>query len=405
MLNPTTRLAPLCLAWFALALANGCTRQPAKVVELAPPEVTVAAPIQRNVTEDDDYTGRVAAVESVEIRARVSGYLTKVNFVEGTDVKQGDLLFEIDPRPYEAQVARAEGDVAKWEATLAKTSADLARDTKLRPTGAVTQEQLESSIAQKKVAEASLIGAKADLERAKLDLEFTKITSPINGRVSRANVTVGNLIQPGAGDSTVLTTVKSIDPIYVYFDIDERKLQAYRQRALDAGQPASPVRFRDLNRKVLVGLATEEGYPHEGYLDFADNEVDSATGTLIARAVVPNPKQTLLPGYFCRVRVLGPQSRDVLMLSDRAILSNQDRKYVLVVGKDNVAQERPVQLGRQIDGLRVVRSGLQPGDQVIVNGLQRARPGMTVTPHPGPMPGFAEAEAASTPVSLEKSGQ
>jgi multidrug efflux system membrane fusion protein len=364
----------------ALTLA-GCSNEP-QVVSLPPPEVSVSQPIERDVTEYFETTGRTTAVESVEVRARVSGYLVRVDFEEGANVKQGDLLFQIDPRQYEAAVLQAEGELARWEAELRKAEADVARNKRLLPQGAASEKDLEAAIASKETSQAQIKSAKARLENANLDLEYARITAPISGRVSRATVTVGNLIQLSGTTSNVLTTLVSTDPIYVYFDVDERALLAYQENYRQRGADTRPEHVKELQVPVEIGLATDEAYPYRGVLDFLDNRVDQSTGTILARAVFDNADGRLTPGLFCRVRMPFQQAEDALLVTERAIGTDQGGKYVLVVNDQNIVEYRPVKLGVLSEGRRVVTSGISPGERVITNGIQRARPGITVDPHP-----------------------
>lgn len=381
-------------AALALALAASlaaCGGKP-EVVQLAPPEVGVAPVIEREVADFFETTGRTQAVESVELRARVSGYLVKIAFKDGDEVHPGDLLFEIDPRPYEAEVLRAEGELARWEALKKKAEADLARNQRLLPTGAASQKELDSAIASKGTADAEITSARGSLEKARLNLEFSRVTAPIKGRVSKANVTVGNLVEA----STLLTTVVSSDPMWMYFDIDERTVLQYRARYA-AAHPNAPVpSARELAVAVEIGLAHEEGYSVRGVMDFIDNQVNTATGTMLARAVFANADRRLAPGLFVRVRLpIGDPTRS-LLVSERAIGTDQGTKYVLVVNDQNVVEYRPVTLGPLSEGMRVIREGLKPGERVITAGIQRARPGITVKPLEAAPADNAAATATTT---------
>jgi RND family efflux transporter MFP subunit len=330
-----------------------------------------------------------------------------VNFADGQAVKQGDLLFKIDPRTYEAAKDKAQGDLERLTALEKEANLDLERTEKLRPSGAASQEEYEQREAQLAVYQASLKSAKAALAQAELDLEFTEIRSPIDGRVSRTRVTEGNLIQTSTNDSTVLTTVVTTDPIYVYFDMDEHALLKYEAIAWGSAGDVHPDAIEKLKIPVEIGLANEEGFPHAGVLDFVDNRLDQQTGTIRARGVFDNSTQYLTPGLYVRVRVPIGNPHEALMVSERAIGRDQDRKFLLTVNKDNVVEYHQVELGALRDGLRVIESGLQPSDWVVVNGLQRARPGKPVTPHAAEE-GVAESVAsvsgpASAPVGA--SGQ
>jgi membrane fusion protein, multidrug efflux system len=381
------------LASFALFAVAGCSSKP-QVAELPPPEVSVSRVVERDVADFFETTGRTAAVDAVDIRARVSGYLVKINFKDGDEVEPGQVLFEIDPRPYEAQRLQAEGELARWQASRRKAEADLARNQRLLPTGAASQKELESAIAAKGTADAEIMSASGRLDQAKLNVEFANVTAPVKGRVSKANVTVGNLVEV----STLLTTLVSTQPMWMYFDIDERTVLQYRKRYRaahpeDAGLPNA----RALAVPVEIGLANDEGYPHRGVLDFVDNQVNPATGTMLARAVFENDDRLLTPGLFVRVRLpIGDPARS-LLVSERAVGTDQGTKYVLAVNDQNVVEYRAVKLGPLSDGLRVIREGLKPGDRVITAGIQRARPGITVKPNEAAAP--AAGTAGQAPAS------
>jgi RND family efflux transporter MFP subunit len=389
--------------WIAVAsIAVGCGGGPE--VKAPPPlEVSVSQPLQEPVQEALEFTGRTRAIESVELRARVTGYVTKVAFTAGALVNAGDLLFEIDPREYQATVLRQEGEVARLRAQLARAESEVARNTALRPSGAASQRELERAVAERGAAEGELKAKIAQLELAKLDLEFTRVTSPIAGRVSQAEVTQGNLVVVGASGGPLLTTVVSIDPIYVDFDGDERALIRLRKEQIARDGKASPENAQANAAPVLVALADEEGFPHKGSIDFVDNQVDPSTGTIRVRAVLPNTNSLLTPGLFVRVRLPVGESRPGLLVTDRAIGTDQDRKYVLVVNDKNVVEYRQVKLGALQGGLRTVSEGIAPGDWVVVNGIQRARPGVTVAPQkvdmrptaPATAPAAAPAKTAS----------
>ena len=389
------------------AVLASCKGAPQVVT--APPEVSVSQPIEREVSEYFETTGRTDAVESVDIRARVSGYLVKVNFVDGSEVKQGDELFVIDPRPYEAEVLRAEGDVARWEAALRKALADVARNQRLLPTGAASERELETSIAARDSAQAEIKAAGARLQQATLDLEFTRVTAPIAGRVSRTNVTVGNLIQEASAQTGVLTGLVSVDPIYAYFDIDEHTMLYTQERRRASGKEARLSDLKPFQIPVEVGLANEEGHAHRGILDFVDNRVDPNTGTIKARGVFDNGDRSLTPGLFVRVRMPLSQPRPSLLVTERAIGTDQGNKFVYVVSDKNVVEYRPAKLGpRSEDGLRAITQGINAGEWVIVNGVQRARPGITVTPQRvgmvPPAPGPAGSAKAAGAPAAEASG-
>ena len=360
-------------------------------------------PVQQTAIEYFTTTGRSAAVEEVDVRARVGGYLVKVNFQDGRDVKAGDVLFQIDPRPYEADVMRTEGDVVKWQAQLRKAEADVARNTRLLPKGAASERELEQSIAAKESSQAEITSAKARLADAKLNLEFASIVAPIDGRASRTTVTKGNLIQPaGPTGTSPLTTLVKLDPIYAYFDVDERTILRVRSRAREQGTGGKEGNVRALNVPVEIGLVGETGFAHQGVIDFIDNRVDPSTGTIQTRGVFDNKDGVLTPGMFLRVRVPIDQRDKALFIPERAIGTDQGNKYLLAVNSQNVVEYRPVTLGVERDSLRELLTGLQPGASVIVDGIQRARPGITVNPHPV---GAAEAPGKpAAPPAAAKAG-
>jgi RND family efflux transporter MFP subunit len=359
--------------------ALGCNRSPPPAAAL--PEIATAQVISKRIKDWDEYTGRFQAVNSVEIRPRASGYIDEVKFREGQLVKQGDVLFVIDQRPYQADYDRARAglELARSQYDLAKLEA--ARAQKLKDSGAVSREELESRLSQLNQQEASVSAARAALDSAGLMLSFTKVIAPIEGRVSRAEVTKGNLVTGGNQGGTLLTTIVSVDPIYVYFEGDENAYLRYQAMARGGERTSS----REARNPVRVGLADETGFPHEGQMDFVDNQLDVRTGTIRARAVLSNKEGRFTPGLFARVQLLGSAEYDAVLVDDRAIGTDQSQRFVLVVGPKDTLQYRPVQLGRNIEGLRVIRKGLNPEEQIVVNGLQRVRPGMQVKPVPGQM--------------------
>lgn len=375
------------LTWAVLcsvALAGwGCTQRVPPVAELPPPEVTVSQPVEREFAEFAEFTGRTEAVEDVAIRARVSGYLESVNFEEGEEVAEGDVLFEIDPRPFQAALDSAKAEVARWEAALVKAQATEKRIRALQQRGASSQEELEQAVAEQQVAKASVEGAKAAQRQAELDLEFTKIEAPLAGRISLANFKKGSLIASGQTEATPLTTIVTIDPMHVYFDVDERTMLRLQKQAREKDPDAARERRRvsEENWPVFLGLPIEKGFPHEGVIDFVDNRVDPDTGTIRARARFDNQTRYLSPGLFVRVRVPISEPRKRLLVPERAIGTDQGQRYVMVVTGEDVAEHRNVTLGaRTPDGLRTVEEGLSAGEWVIVDGIQRARPGVTVKP-------------------------
>jgi len=371
----------------------GCGGKTPAAVKSPIPEVTVAKPEARGIGDYVEFPGQTAAGGEVEVRARVTGYLVKIHFQDGQLVKKGDLLFEIDPRPYRMALDRAKGELARLRALADKAKADLARAERLRPSGAVSVDDYEQTVANLKVHQASIQTAEAMVDEAELNLEFTRVTSPIDGRVSRRLVTEGNLVEGDSNDSTRLTTVVTVDPVYVYFNIEEPTLLKYERLGWRAGDETLLSRIRELNVPVEIGLADEEGFPHAGRLDFVDNKVDPDTGTIRARGRFDKAKY-LTPGMFVRVRLPIGSPHQALLVSERAIGTDQRQKFVMTVGKDNVVQYRQITLGSLRDGLRVVESGLKADDWVIVQGLQRARSGQPVSPHTA---GKSTAETSSSP--------
>jgi RND family efflux transporter MFP subunit len=369
---------------FCLVLA-GCKREPPALAATPPPVVMVSPPVEREITDYYEYTGRTAAVDTVEVRARVSGYLVKVNFQEGAVVKKGDLLFQSDPRPFQAVLDQAKGQVAQWEAKLARAEADVARDERLLPKGAASQKDLDQAVADRGEARAAIQSARGTVDRAALDLEFTRVTAPISGRISRHLIDEGNLVTT---DTTLLTTIVSIDPMYAYFDADEGSVLHVRQ-LIREGKAPNPRANEEV--PVLLGLANETGFPHQGTVNFVDNQVNPQTGTVRVRGVFANPNEpnkpeVLLPGYFARVRLLIGQTHRALLVTERAIDTDQGQKIVYVVNDKNEVVSRPISLGALHDGLRVIEEGVQPGERVIVNGLLQVRPGITVEPKLVDMP-------------------
>jgi RND family efflux transporter MFP subunit len=362
---------------------TGCTRAPVDAPAPAPTPVAVSYPVERDVTDYADFTARTAAVDSVEVRAHVWGYLDKVNFKEGALVKKGDVLFELDPRPYQAVVNQAQAKVAQDEAQLKFDEAEYQRNLGLSATGAVSRSDLEKSAAARGVDVANIAADKAVVAARQLDLGYTKVAAPVSGRVSRYVVTVGNLIQSGdQAGGTLLTTIVSVDPMYAYFDVDERTVLRVRQ-LIREGKAKSA---RDGEMPVWLGLANEDGHPHPGTINFVDNQVNPKTGTLRLRGVFPNKDEALAPGYFARVRVPIGFPHQALLVSDRAIDTDQGQKIVYVVNEKNEVVSRPVRLGALHDGLREIADGLKPGERVIVNGLQQVQPGVTVEPNLVDMP-------------------
>lgn len=355
----------------------GCSSEAAPSAAMPPaPEVSVARVLSKPVQQWDEFTGRVSAVETVDLRPRVSGYVERVAYEEGQDVRKGDLLFVIDQRRYRAELDRAVANLerARSEARLAQTQD--ARAQALVEAKAISREEFETRKAATAQGNAAVRAAEAAVASARLDLQFTQVRAPISGRAGRAMVTTGNLAQ---ADATLLATLVSLDPVHVYFESDEQTYLRYNQLARD-GERAKA------GNAVRVGLANEQGYPHAGTVDFTDNRVDPRTGTIRVRAVLPNPDREFTPGLFARVQLEGGDRANALLIDDKAVLTDQDRKYVYVLGPKNAALRKDIVTGRMADGLRVVTSGLTAQDRVIVRGVQKVFfPGMPVAPKTIPM--------------------
>jgi RND family efflux transporter MFP subunit len=364
-----------------LPVLNGCGRAESSSSPSAapPPTVTVASAVAGKVRDWDEFTGRVEAIQHVELRPRVSGYVERVAFVEGSEVHKGDLLFAIDPRPYQATLEHAQAELALAKARSELAVSQSARAQRLLAAHAISQEEHDQRLSEVNQATANIAAEQAAVDTARLDLEFTRVTSPIDGRVSRAIVTAGNYVTAG---ETTLTSVVSLDPIYVSFDGDEQRYLHFQQKAIGAGRDPTDVQ---------VGLDGEAGFPHNGRVNFVDNAMDPATGTIHFRAVLDNSDRHLVPGLMARVRLPGSADYAAILVPDAAVATDQDRRYLLVVGADGTVEYRPVELGAVSDGLRVVRNGLKVGERVIVSGLARARPGSKVTPQSTPAPASVAA--------------
>ena len=369
----------------------GCDRtSPAAVAPPPPPAVTVARPLVREAVEQDEYTGRLASVESVDVRARVGGYVDSIHFVDGQTVQKGDLLYVIDPRPYKAALDVALGEVKQAQSGLDLAMSDFERAKGLVNTRALSKEDFDTRAKRAEAAAATLTTAEARSTRAKLDVEFTEVRAPMAGRIARHLISVGNLIAGGSADSTVLVNIVSADPIYAYFDIDEQSYLKYLRSG--DGDKKSAV-FQNAST-VEMAVLGETGFRHRGRLNFVDNQIDNATGTLRARAVFENKGLSLSPGVFVKIRLAGSAPFNAVMLPDRALQADQSDRFVYVVGKDNVVQQRPVTPGRLYEGLRIITAGLDGSEHVIVDGVQRARPGTPVTPEQTQL---AMPPAAATP--------
>jgi len=344
-----------------------------------PPPVTVAHPLTKEIVDYDEFTARLDAIHSVDIRARVTGYLQKVNFKDGAEVKAGDLLFIIDPRPYQAELDSAGAALDRAKTQLALATNDNKRAMELFQSKAVSAEELDTRSKNLQVAASAMKIAEAVVETAKLNLDYTNITAPIDGRVGRAMVREGNLVNASGSESTLLTTLVSVDPVYAYADVDEATVVKY--------QHLDKLGLRESAGQIPCDLAigSETGFTHHGVVDFVNNQIDSKTGTLSVRGVFPNPDRTLIPGMFGRVRVIGSGKYTGMLIPDYAISSDQDKKIVYVVGADQTIQARQVVAGQLVDGLRVIRSGLEADDLVVLDRLQIIRPGMPVQPKEEPL--------------------
>jgi RND family efflux transporter MFP subunit len=376
LMNPVlTHLAPLLLG--LAPLLGGCGEGAPKQAAPAPPSVTVAKPTKQAVTDYDEYVGRFVAVDMVEVRARVSGYLDKVHFKDGEIVKQRDPLFSIDRRPFETSLAQVRATLAQARANLAFTEGDLARASQLVKDRTITEQTFEQRTQAKRVAEASVAAQEAAVRQAELDLAFTELKAPVTGRIGDRRVSEGNLVTGGTGGSTtMLATIVSIDPIRFEFTFDEGSFLRYERLGAEGMDKAS----RQTGIEVAVKLIDESDFNHRGRMDFVDNVIERGSGTIRGRASLANPKGTLTPGMFGRVRVPGSSAYEALLIPDNAIGSEQIRKYVLVVDGDNVARAKYVTLGQLVGDQRVIKEGLSADDRVVVNGLMRARAGAKVTP-------------------------
>jgi RND family efflux transporter MFP subunit len=361
----------VCLCALVVLAALGCAK-PNEYVAPPPPTVTIAQPAERELVRQLEFTGTTRSVEAVEVRARVTGYLHSVEFEDGATVKAGDLLFVIEPAPYEAALDSAKAARQRAEASLGLARATLARAERL-PRGAISAQEVDVERANVATAEADVASAKAALRQAELDLAYTQIKSPISGRVSRHLVDVGNLVQPG---ETVLTRVEAFDPVHAYFAVSESDVLEF----LRANPQATMESIRQEPPPIYMGLSGEDGFPHEGRLDFAELGVDPQSGTQMRRGVFPNPDGRLLPGLFARIRLPVGQPEPGLMLPDRAIATDQRGDYVLVVNEKETVEYRPVELGMRAGGMREIRTGVKNDDWVVINGVQRARPGAPVKP-------------------------
>lgn len=364
------------IAVMLMAAAAGCSDAArSKAPAPAAPEVSVAEVICKQLGDADEFTGRLEAVHVVEVRPRVSGFLQSVNFKEGAIVHQGQVLFEIDPRPLQAEVDKLKGDLEQAKAELAKAESDFQRAERLHNNDGMSKEEYDRRASARVSSAARIASIEGALRGAQLNLDFTRIAAPITGRVGRAEITAGNLVEAGAAQVHPLTTLVSIDPVYVYFDVDEQTYLKYAKVKPNAGASS-----HELHAQAELGLADEEGFPHVGQVSFVDNQVSSSTGTIRLRATYDNKNFALTPGLFARIRLQGGKSYRGCLAKDEAVVTDLNQRYVFVLGKNNTLEYRPVKLGPMAEGLRVVREGLQEGDVIVVNGVQRVRPGTAVSP-------------------------
>ncbi|MGC6388922.1 efflux RND transporter periplasmic adaptor subunit [Ewingella sp. S1.OA.A_B6] len=374
-----------------IALVSGCDNSVAQSSPPPAPAVSVADVVIQPISQWDDFNGRIEAVQSVQLRPRVSGYIDKVNYTEGQEVKKGQVLFTIDNRTYRAAREQAQAELVRARNQASLTRSESGRTEKLIGTQAVSTEIWEQRKSAASQAQSDVLAAQAQLDMAQLNLDFTQVIAPIDGRASRAMITAGNLVT--AGDSaSVLTTLVSLDKVYVYFDVDEETFLRYQTLARNGQNITDP----GTKLPVKVALAGEQGYPHAGYVDFTDNQLNAGTGTIRMRAVLDNGDRRFTPGLFARVQMPGSPQFNAMLVNDRAILTDQDRKYVYVVDKEGKAQRRDVEVGRQYAGLRIVQKGLSGGDKVIVDGVQKVfMPGMSVDAKPVAMIAANAAPAVS----------
>ncbi len=363
---------------------------------MPPTEVNVATVISKEVTEWDEFNGRFVAVESVQIRPRVAGYITRIAFDEGAEVKKGDLLIEIDDREYRATLARAQAELTRAQARAVKAEREVERGRKLVAARAMSGEEWDAKNAELDQAKADIAAMQAAAAQARLNVDFSRVTAPIDGRVGAAEITAGNLVDPSA----VLTRMVSLDPIYVVFEGDERTFLRYQDRIRSGARPSA----RGDGNPVRVGLTDEDGFPHQGTLDFVNNQLDPGTGTILVRAVLSNAERRFTPGLFARVQLVGSAVHPALLIHDQAVLTDQDRKYVYVVGDGDTAMRKDVVLGAAVDGLRIVESGLAADDKVVVNGMKKIFfPGAPLQPVEVPMTEPNKVVAA--PATAAEAGQ
>ena len=391
-------VATAVIATTAVMLGLQASHAEAPAAQAAAPAVPVSAAqvLQQDVTLWNEFSGRLEAVQRVDVQPRVSGAVQAVHFKEGALVRAGDLLFTVDPAPYAAEVDRAEAQVVAAKARMAYTQSESERATRLWDERAIAQKEYDERVNARREADANLRAAQAALQTAKLNLGYTQVKAPVSGRVGRIEVTVGNLVSSGAG-APVLTTLVSVDPMYASFDADEQ-IVAQALQGLQSASKGHSTRALIETIPVQMGVGTSGGTPYAGHLQLIDNQVDAKSGTVRVRAVFGNVDGTLMAGQFARIRMGQPQTTQAVLINERAVGTDQSKKFVLVVGEGNKAEYREVQLGAPVDGLRVVTSGLKAGERIVVNGLQRVRPGVVVAPQDVPMnakPELADGRSAA----------
>ena len=391
--KPRARVAALCASLGLGLVLAGCEGDAPRAAPAAPPpQVTVARPATKMVTDHDEFVGRFVAVDAVEIRARVSGYLDAIHFTDGQFVKQGDLLFTIDRRPFQVALDQARANLAQAKANVIYATTDLARGKDLVGRAVISQQTFDQRVQSKSVAEANAAAQEAAVKEAALNLEYTELRAPVSGRIGDRRVSVGNLVAGGTTGTTttLLATIQSTDPIRFEFTADEGSYLRYRRMT-----KTTPDRINNAGKvPVKLKLLDEQIFSHPGHMDFVDNAIDTASGTIRARAVFPNPEGTLTPGMFGRIQVATGPPAEALLVPDSAIGTEQVSKYVMVVDDNNVARPKYVTLGQVVEGLRVVASGLEASDRVVVNGLMRVRPGAKVRPEMSTAEAATEHEAA-----------
>lgn len=379
-----------CKLTAVLLLCGGCKSEAPLAVEQVAPKVTVADVIAQEVVDSDEYTGQTEASEIVEIRSRIFGFLKSIDFKDGDFVKEGQTLFTIEPEEYQAIHEQSLAKIAVNDANVELARSKLAMKEKLRPNGAISQEEYEEAVAAVHEAEATIAAARADANRTAIDVKYTVIKAPISGRIDRALVSKGNLLTGGQSAGTLLTTIVNEQPMYVYFDVDERSLLRYMRKRTPE-QEVTPGSMRDMGLACYLQLADEKDFPHEGQLDFASAQVNASTGTARLRGVFENADRALASGLFVRIRIPVSKPYQALLIPERALSTDQNIKFVYVVGDDGIAVRRVVELGAQRGDLRIVTSGLSAGDRVIVKGIQRVKPGQRVEANPELTPVAAAA--------------